>query len=81
MQGVRPTDIGVSSASRGPQLADAPAGAPSSRCPVDHKDLANMKPSQLPFSESAAVSNGTQSETVLSTLVDDFRKAHLTGGH
>ena len=50
--------------------------------PVDHKDPINMKPSQVPFSESVAIANGTQSEAVPSTssLVDDFRRLHLTGG-
>ena len=78
---MKPTENGVSSASRAPQLAVAPAAASSPRRPIDRNDLANMKPSRLPFSKSAAVANGTQSEAVLSTssLVDDFRRVHLTG--
>jgi len=48
--------------------------------PVDHKDLVDMKPSQVPFSESAAVANGTQSEAVLNSLVNGFGRVSLTDG-
>lgn len=77
---MRPTENGVSSASRAPELAVVPEAAASSKHPVGHEDLANMKPSRLPFSKTAAVANGTQSEAVLNSLADDFRRVSLTGG-
>ena len=77
---MRPTENGTSSASRAPELAVVPEVALSSKHPVGHEDLANMKSSRLPFSKSAAVANGTQSEAVLNSLVDDFKRVSLTGG-
>jgi len=57
-QVVKPTENGVSAVSRAPQTAVAPAAPPTSMCPVDLNDPANIKSPQLPFSEGVAVANG-----------------------
>ena len=77
---VKPNENSVSVAPRALQTPVAPAAAPPSIYPVGHKDPVNIGPSQLPFSEGVAVANGTQSDAVLNSLVDDFTRASLTGG-